>query len=249
MFMAFKTLIFWLSFMLSGVFFQVALLFRLTGIRDATARHQLAQRYRLIWSAIILRLYFGTKSLTNLKKQSENLPQQFILVANHRSNLDPLLVFVIGRPLVILSKKAVLKTPVIGWWMRLCGDVVVDRGEKASREQSINAMRERLERGDSLLIFPEGTRQTDPQTPLGQFKDGAFALASQTGIPLVTLVLHRTDYIWQKDSIFLNFPGLRFLVSDVIVSANRTTLELKEQSFHIMSKMFQSLTDNSKIIE
>lgn len=83
--------------------------------------------------------------------------------------------------------------------MRLCGDISVDRGEKSSRGQSLNDMRERLERGDSLLIFPEGTRQTDPNQPLGDFRDGAFNLASQTGIPIVALVMKDTGSIWKKE--------------------------------------------------
>lgn len=237
-----KTLIFWIFFMLSGIAMQTILLIRVSVVRDTTKRHQIAQKFRLIWSAFSLRLFFRTASLRTLNTQSERLPKQFILISNHRSNLDPLLVSVIGRPLVFLSKKSVLKTPVIGWWMRLCGDVSVDRGEKTSREDSLNAMMDRLRRGDSLLIFPEGTRQTDPTVPLGQFKDGAFHLASQSGVPLVALVLDKTDDIWRKGSLTLHFRPLRFSISHAIQPQGRGVNELKHEAIQIMHSMVQTLT-------
>lgn len=237
-----KTLVFWIFFMLSGAVMQSILLLRLSFVRDECKRHQLAQKFRLIWSAVSLRVFFKTGSLHTLITQSEKLPNQFILISNHRSNLDPLLVSVIGRPLVFLSKKSVLKTPVIGWWMRLCGDVPVDRGEKSSRENSLNSMKERLGRGDSLLIFPEGTRQTDPAVPLGQFKDGAFHLAAQSGVPLVALVLDKTDDIWKKGSLMLNFKPLRFSISHAMHPQGRSVNELKEEAIQIMQSMVQTLS-------
>ncbi|MEY3904024.1 MAG: hypothetical protein RL189_3330 [Pseudomonadota bacterium] len=237
-----KTLIFWMFFMISGVVMQLLLLLRLSLVSDKAQRQQLAQRFRLMWSALSLRLFFNTGSLNKLITHSEGLPSQFILISNHRSNLDPLLVSVIGRPLVFLSKKSVLKTPVIGWWMRLCGDVPVDRGEKSSRENSLNSMKERLGRGDSLLIFPEGTRQTDPTVPLGQFKDGAFHLSSQSGVPLVALVLDKTDDIWKKGSLTLNFRPLRFSISHAMQPQGRSVNELKEEAIQTMNAMVQTLT-------
>ncbi|MFZ9520199.1 MAG: lysophospholipid acyltransferase family protein [Silvanigrellaceae bacterium] len=239
---AIATIFFWAFFLISGVVFQLFLLIRLLGIREESQRHRMAQKFRLLWSAFNLRLFFGVESIKSLRQQSESLPNQFILITNHRSNLDPLFVFVIGRPLVFLSKKAVLKSPVIGWWMRLCGDVAVDRGEKSSRQESLASMKERLERGDSLLIFPEGTRQTDTNVPLGEFKDGAFNLASQCGVPLVALVLEQTDRIWQKGSLVLRIDRLRYAISGSIPSLGRTPQELKEQSITTMRSMIQTFS-------
>ncbi|NBO38619.1 1-acyl-sn-glycerol-3-phosphate acyltransferase [bacterium] len=237
------TLFFWLTFMGSGILFQIILLIHLLFVRTTQQHHRLAQQYRLRWSAANLRLFFGAGSLSSLRSASKELPEQFILVSNHRSNLDPLLVFVVGRPLVFLAKKSVLKTPVIGWWMKLCGDVPVDRGEKTSREQSLALMKERLQTGDSLLIYPEGTRQTDPNVPLGPFKDGAFHLAAQSGVPIVLLVLNRTDRVWEKGSLMLNLIPLRWRISQPLASQGRSADELKAQSIEKMLEMVQSLSN------
>jgi 1-acyl-sn-glycerol-3-phosphate acyltransferase len=143
--------------------------------------------------------------------------------------------------LFFLSKKSVLKTPVIGWWMRLCGDVAVERSDKASRGQSLEAMKGRLNRGDSLLIFPEGTRQTDVSVDLGTFKDGAFNLAAETGVPIVSLVLHRTDTVMEKNAIFLNLARLRYKISNPLPTAGQSADSLKAQTVEEMTKMIQAL--------
>jgi 1-acyl-sn-glycerol-3-phosphate acyltransferase len=238
---AVATLLFWVVFMGSGMLTQGFLLLRLIPVRNPDHRQKIAQNFRLAWSASTLRWFFRAPSLPELQGAVSNLPQQFILVCNHRSNLDPLFVFVIGRPLFFLSKKSVLKTPVIGWWMRLCGDVPVERGDKNSRGQSLEAMRGRLNRGDSLLIFPEGTRQIDPNVDLGAFKDGAFNLAAETGVPLVALVLHRTDSIMGKNDLFLNLDRLRYKFSQPITTAGETAETLKSQTVEEMTKMIQAL--------
>lgn len=221
---------------------QLILKLKSIGITDGVTKQRMAQNFRLRWSARTLRIFLGVPALEELKKRVNQLPDQFILISNHRSNLDPLLVSVVGRPLVFLSKKSVLKTPVVGRWMRLCGDVSVERGEKSSREESLNQMRQRLERGDSLLIFPEGTRQTDPERPLGDFRDGAFNLASQSGVPLVALVLKDTDFIWKKGSFILDLKPLQFAVSEPIPTMGRDARELKDQAIQIMKNMIQSMS-------
>jgi len=240
---AITTIFFWSFFLISGIVFQLLLLLRLLGVKDQTQRQRMA--YRLIWSALTLKLFFGVDTVDKLREYAERLPNQFILVSNHRSNLDPLFVFVIGRPLVFLSKKAVLKSPVIGWWMRLCGDVAVNRSEKSSRQESLAAMKDKLERGDSLLIFPEGTRQTDTSVALGEFKDGAFNLSSQCGVPLVALVLDHTDQVWQKGSLVLRIKKLRYAISESIPSMGRTPQELKEQALRTMHSMINSFSSQS----
>jgi len=238
---ALLTLYFWLVFMGSGVLMQGLLLLRLIPVRNPDVRRRIAQRFRLKWSALNLGMFFGAPHLEKLKAGSADLPEQFILICNHRCNLDPLFVFVIGRPLFFLSKKSVLNTPVIGWWMRLCGDVAVERSDKTSRGQSLEAMKARLHKGDSLLIFPEGTRQTEPQVDLGTFRDGAFNLASETGVPIVALALHRTDMVMEKNAIFLNLARLRYMFSQPIPTRGQSPESLKSLTVEEMTKMIQAL--------
>jgi 1-acyl-sn-glycerol-3-phosphate acyltransferase len=102
-------------------------------------------------------------------------------------------------------------------------------------------MRERLQRGDSLLIYPEGTRQVDPNLTLGAFKDGAFQIASELKVPIVLLALSRTDKIWPKGSLLLQSRKLRFTISEPLEIGAKSADDLKTESFEKMTTMLKSL--------
>ncbi len=78
----------------------------------------------------------------------------------------------------------------MGWLMHLAGDVPVKRGSGTSAIEAIARCREILSQRVSVMIFPEGTRS--PTAELLPFKDGAFRLAIDAGVPILPLALHGT---------------------------------------------------------
>jgi 1-acyl-sn-glycerol-3-phosphate acyltransferase len=114
----------------------------------------------------------------------------YVVVSNHESFADILLISHLPWEMKWLSKAELFKVPVLGWLMRLAGDVPVRRGEGRSAVEALRACREVLKTRVSVMIFPEGTRSTtDDMLP---FKDGAFRLAIQTGSPILPLALSGT---------------------------------------------------------
>jgi 1-acyl-sn-glycerol-3-phosphate acyltransferase len=115
-----------------------------------------------------------------------------ILAANHRSFLDP---FVIGtltrRPVYYVAKKELFLHPLAGWLMSRLGAFPIDRG--AGDVQAMDTARAILERGDCVVIFPEGTR-TRPG-PLGAPHRGVGRLALQTGAPVVPVAVLGTEAV------------------------------------------------------
>ena len=111
-----------------------------------------------------------------------------IIVSNHRSFLD-ILINAASYPGVykFLSKKELVKLPVYGIIIRqLC--ILVDRKDPESRARSYEEMKEELDAGFSILLYPEGTRNRSEEV-LTAFYDGAFRLASETGYPLAVTTL------------------------------------------------------------
>lgn len=113
----------------------------------------------------------------------------FVIVSNHRSFLD-ILINADSYPGVykFLSKKEMTKIPVWGLTVRrLC--ILVDRKSPESRAESMERMRQALQAGFSILLYPEGTRNRTHE-PLTDFYDGAFRLASETGFPMAVMTLN-----------------------------------------------------------
>lgn len=113
----------------------------------------------------------------------------FVIVSNHRSFLD-ILINAASFPDIykFLSKKEMTKIPVWGFVVgRLC--ILVDRKSPESRAASMERMREALQAGYSILLYPEGSRNRT-HAPLGDYFDGAFRLAAETGFPLAIMTLN-----------------------------------------------------------
>jgi 1-acyl-sn-glycerol-3-phosphate acyltransferase len=123
----------------------------------------------------------------------------FIAVSNHESLADIFLISHLPWEMKWLSKDAIFKIPVMGWMMRMAGDVSVTRSERSSRAEALEQCKDRLQRNVSVMIFPEGTRsKTGDLLP---FKDGAFRLAVELGVPILPMAVAGTRGAMGKGSL------------------------------------------------
>ena len=122
-----------------------------------------------------------------------------LLVANHASNADPVLIGGylnprLGRPINWMGKREVFEWPIVSWLARHGGVHPVDRGS-ADVEAFRTAIRI-LEDGNILAVFPEGTRSPDGR--LQAAKDGAAVLAARSGATIVPIGVGESDRLWPK---------------------------------------------------
>jgi 1-acyl-sn-glycerol-3-phosphate acyltransferase len=122
----------------------------------------------------------------------------YVVVSNHESFTDILLISHLPWEMKWLSKAELFRIPFMGWLMHLAGDVPVKRGFGPSAVEAIAECREILARKVSVMIFPEGTRS--PKRDLLPFKDGAFRLAVEAGVPILPLALRGTATALRKHS-------------------------------------------------
>lgn len=122
----------------------------------------------------------------------------YIAVANHESFADIFLISHLPWEMKWLSKEAIFRIPVMGWMMRMAGDIAVRRSSRNSRVEAIEGCRDRLKKRVSVMIMPEGTRSgTGDLLP---FKDGAFRLAIEMGCPILPLAVAGTRNAIPKGS-------------------------------------------------
>ena len=114
----------------------------------------------------------------------------YVVVSNHESFADILLISHLPFEMKWLSKVEILKIPFIGWMMRMAGDIPVKRGFGPSAMEAMERCRESLRNRVSVIFFPEGTRSVDGT--MLPFKDGAFRLAIEAGVPILPLAVAGT---------------------------------------------------------
>jgi 1-acyl-sn-glycerol-3-phosphate acyltransferase len=126
----------------------------------------------------------------------------YMLVANHTSMLDIMLMLVVSRnPFVFVGKKELVKIPLFGFfYKRVC--IMVDREDTQSRIGVYRRAQKRLQQGSSICIFPEGG-VPEEHILLDNFKDGAFKMAISHKIPVVPI----TFYDNKKRFSFTFFSG------------------------------------------
>lgn len=144
-----------------------------------------------IWARIVL--WGSGVSWTVHGLEHIDPSRSYVIVSNHISNLDPPL-HIASLPVSIrfLAKKELFRVPLFGSAMRAIGIVETDRAGTATAHRAINTQVERnVERGLSLMIYPEGTRSRDGA--LKPFKKGAFRIAADSDLPIVPIAIAGTD--------------------------------------------------------
>ena len=126
----------------------------------------------------------------------KNKRHPYVVVSNHESFVDMLLISHLKIEMKWLSKESILKIPLVGWMMKMSGDISLVRGDRSSGAEALRVCEEWLNRKMSVMIFPEGTRSEDGE--IRAFKDGAFRLAISTGTPILPLAVHGTRTALRK---------------------------------------------------
>jgi glycerol-3-phosphate dehydrogenase (NAD(P)+) len=123
---------------------------------------------------------------------TEHIPEGgVILASNHRSFLDPFAIGCsLGRPIYFVAKQELFKNPLLGWILNCLGAFPVKRG--ASDEESVDTSLALLERGQAVVIFPEGTRIRTGS--LASPKRGVGRLALQSGKPVVPIAVTNSEH-------------------------------------------------------
>jgi 1-acyl-sn-glycerol-3-phosphate acyltransferase len=126
----------------------------------------------------------------------------FIVVANHQSILDILLLSRVPREMKWIAKEELFDIPWVGWMLRMSGDIPIRRGDAESGGEALARARTYLSRGMSVMLFPEGTRSKSGK--LLPFKSGAFRLAVETGVPVLPIAVHGTARGMPKGGPWVN---------------------------------------------
>ncbi|HME68722.1 MAG TPA: lysophospholipid acyltransferase family protein [Myxococcota bacterium] len=168
----------------------------------------------------------------------------YVMVANHQSLLDILVLFRLFRHFKWVSKIENFRIPFIGWNMSLNRYIKLRRGDRESIAKMMRACEQALAGGNSIMMFPEGTRSMDGR--LRSFKPGAFSLAQSMGVPLLPIVLEGTGNALPKRGFVLQGRHeIRIRVLDEISHETFATAELEKFVESVRNRFAQELGEKS----
>lgn len=164
----------------------------------------------------------------------------YVVVANHQSLEDIIVMYRLGKPFRWVSKAEVFKIPVFGWLMNLSGDIKLKRTSKASIKKMLIDGERALNKGCTLFIFPEGTRSRTGN--IGNFKEGAFKLAQLSKRSIIPVVIEGTKpNLLNKYGLFLGSHQITLTVLDEIPFSFFQNLETSQLANHVKSLMENEL--------
>ncbi|GAB5520249.1 MAG: lysophospholipid acyltransferase family protein [Rhodothermales bacterium] len=168
---------------------------------DPTARN--FQRWASRWGRWTLAL--SGFRLTVHQETPLDPEQPYVFVANHQNLLD-IMILLAGIPEAFgfIAKTETKRIPFIGLALQQSPSIFLDRSDPRRAVASLQEAGERIRQGNSVLIFPEGSRSySDTLQP---FKKGAFQVAVAAGVPLVPATIH-DSYQVMNEKRFMARPG------------------------------------------
>ena len=166
------------------------------------------------------------------KKIEKN--KQYVIIANHTSIIDvfiPVLLFP-NHPLCYVGKKELVKIPIFGTiYKRIC--VMVDRSSPRSRAEVYKRCAERMEEGDSVVLFPEGGVPDDTNVILDNFKDGAFILSNDHQSPIAIFTFIGLKEMFPFDN-GKGHPGKVKIIFNDILEPTKNAQEMKAYSHNLI---------------
>jgi len=154
--------------------------------------HRILSKYT--WSVLHI--------MTNVKKiyinpTNEDFSKPAVLISNHQSFLDILVSTSLHPKVILLTNQWVWRSPVFGAVVRLADYYPVAEGV----EDAIDKLKEKIDQGYSIAIYPEGTRS--PQAEIKRFHKGAFYIAEKLGLDVLPVIIHGTAYTMTKSDFLL----------------------------------------------
>lgn len=159
----------------------------------------------------------------------EHLPETpVVILSNHQSSWETIFYYTMFYPLSPILKRELLEIPFWGWALRLQRPIAIDRSKPREAARSLLSQGvARIRQGNSVMVFPEGTRRRTHE--VRRFSRGGARLAIAAGVPVLPIA-HNAGYCWPPGK-FLKRPGLiKVVIGQQLPSVGQSAEDLTEQA-------------------
>lgn len=177
----------------------------------------LMHRIGRFWSRSLLAVAGVDLQVQGLEYLEPGRP--YLYAANHQSAFDIFaLIAALPQPVNFFAKVELFSIPFFGLAIKKMGCLPIDRSNRQAAKRSLEQAAQAVRQGNSLIIFPEGTRSLDGQ--LLPFKKGGFVLALKAGQPIVPVSISGSGRVWPKGGGRLHPGPIKVVFSPPIPTAN-----------------------------
>jgi len=204
------------------------ILISLCGLLFVFSSYPTRQKFLSQWAIFCIWWLKITLNITTNIIGQENLKKSpCIIISNHQSTWETLAFQTIFPAHTWVLKRELLWLPIFGWSLALLKPIIINRSDKINAiKKIIKQGTDRLDKGISIVIFPEGTRQ--PYKHIGEYQNGGSAIAKKSGYEIVP-VYHNAGNLWPKGG-FIKKPGvITVVIGEVISDLSLTSSELTEK--------------------
>ena len=164
------------------------------------------------WAKMVLKTTGSTIKIEGLEKIPDE--KGLCFVGNHQSAIDILIVLsVLPVTVGYIAKKQLLYYPFLNLWIVALGSAFIDRGNVKKAVRSIEKGVEFIKKGNSMIIFPEGTRSKSDT--MGTFKNGSIKLATRADATIVPLTISGSWHAWEEN-LKIGPADIKFTVHEAI---------------------------------
>ena len=170
--------------------------------------------------------------------------ESFVVISNHLSNIDSLILFKLLKiKWAFMAKKEVYKLPVFRTAAKSFNFIKVDRDSPNDRESINEQAKNLIKNGWSLMVYPQGTRVD--KNEFKEFKNGAFHIAQQNNVRILPVVIAGTGDIWPRGSKFMKSGKAMIKTLEPIDMSkyNKESIEqLVKDTHHKMKNVYDEMT-------
>ena len=216
------------------VYFFGALLFYIPDMRRAGRLKAAGQEEEVrailekdvrMWAGTLMKL----AGVTVTVKGAENIPtdRAVVFTPNHQGDYDiPLMLLYLDRPHALVAKVEAGRIPLVREWMRLLDCVFIDRANARKSMEAMNRAGELVKEGKSVVVFPEGTRSKGDR--MGEFKAGAFRIASKVGADIVPVAIDGSYKIMEANGGLMKPAHVNVTILPPVSTAGMDRAALKQ---------------------
>lgn len=155
------------------------------------------------WAFKVILIFTGTK-LTIIGEDRIPKDQAVLYIPNHQSYFDIVITYSRCPGLTgYVSKDFMRKVPLLSNWMKHLHCLFLKRSDLKAGMKMILTGIEQINNGISVCIFPEGTRNPNPENGLLPFKEGSLKMAEKTGCPIIPVAISNSHAIWEQHMPFM----------------------------------------------